>query len=86
MNIYKQFANYVIQSFFTDERKDEFIFLIIDNQYIESIANKMRLSKDNLIRGLQHIFYYKTSFYEDNAAVISMISLQLYAASECQSD
>lgn len=87
MKIYKKFSKYIINSFFTNDKKNEFASVIIDKQYMEEVAHQMELSKDFLIEQLcLQLFILNHNLTKDIDAIISIVALQLYAASECESD
>ena len=84
MSLYKLFAEYVISTFLTDDKKGEFAALVIDEQFIENAATEFDMTSDELIESLtKDVYhkYYSTTFGFHFA--LAVISLQLYAASKC---
>lgn len=87
MKLHKLFTKYVIKTFLTEDKKGEYVALVIDEQFMESAANELKLTLDKLIIGLRTELYsadYNTSLNLDLA--LTIISLQLYAASKCETD
>lgn len=87
MSLYKLFAEYVISTFLTDDKKGEFVALVIDEQFIENAATEFDVTPTELIESLTKDVYHK--YYSTTFGfqfVLAVISLQLYAASKCEAD
>lgn len=85
MRLYKLFAEYVITTFLTDDKKGEFAALVIDEQFIESAAAEFNMTPEKLIELLRYDFRYYWGTLDFYFA-LAVISLQLYAASICETD
>lgn len=87
MNCNKLFAEYVIETFLTNDKKGEFAALVIDEQFIESTASKLNITPNELVESLRkHAYYRYYSTNTDFSVTIAAIALQLYAASKRQTD
>lgn len=87
MNYNKLFAEYVVETFLTNDKKGEFAALVIDEQFIGNAAAKFNITHDELVESLRKYAYYR--YYSTNtdfSVVIATIALQLYAASKCETD
>ena len=52
MKTYELFSRYVIDSFLTNDKKGEFASLVIDELFMENVANKIQTSRDSLVENL----------------------------------
>ncbi|SHG28529.1 hypothetical protein [Dysgonomonas macrotermitis] len=87
MKTYELFSRYVIDTFLTHDKKDEFASLVIDEQFMENTANKIETSRDSLIKNLcSDLFTPYPDPIRSIDSIIAIVSLQLYAASKCESD
>lgn len=89
MKIYRLFSKYVIDTFLTHDRKDEFASLVIDGQFMESAANKIKVSRDSLVKNLCLELFTPCDnliTIRNIDSIIAIVALQLYAASKCESD
>ena len=87
MKPYKLFSRYVIDTFLTDDKKGEFASLLIDDQFMESAANKIETSRDNLLNNLcLELFNRYNNPDRDADSIVAIVALQLYAASKCEAD
>ncbi len=87
MNFYKLFSKYVANIFLSDDKKGEFASLVIDEKFIESAANELNVTIDDLIYNLRDELFHKyPNKTLDIDFAIAVISLQLYAASKCETD
>lgn len=87
MSLYKSFSKYVIETFLTDDKKFEYVSLIIDEQFIENAATKIKVTPKELIESLRADLYSEyPKVVSDINFVLATISLQLYAASICEKD
>lgn len=87
MEILQQFSNYIINTFFTYDKKGESVSVVIDKQLMEDIALKMGTSRKHLVKQLSLLlFNHNFNSKKSIDSVISIVALQLYAASECESD
>ncbi|MBF0649267.1 hypothetical protein IR083_10585 [Dysgonomonas sp. GY75] len=87
MKTYELFTRYVIDTFLTHDKKDEFASLVIDEQFMESAANKIEVSRDSLVKNLcLELFIPCDNPIRDIDSIVAIVALQLYAASKCESD
>lgn len=85
MELYQQFAKHIRKTFLSDDRKGEFVSLIVDEQYMNMVARDINVSKQSIIQDISHHFFsvYRTYNSFDDDSIIAIVGLQLYAASHC---
>ena len=87
MSLIKLFAQYVIDTFLTNDKKGEFAALVIDEQFIKNASIELKMSMPELIKSLRNDIYHKKRYTTtDFHFILAIISLQLYAASKCETD
>lgn len=87
MKLYKYLTEHVIKTFLTEDKKGEYVALVIDEQFMKNIAYKLDLSLDEFISKLKSRLYYNCCNEDkDLNFAFAAITLQLYAASKCETD
>ena len=77
-------GDYVRKYFFTDEKKGEYVYPIIDSSFINQYCHYAGLEKSNFLLSLGHD---KAVFLTDDSpieVVLGIIAIQLYAASKME--
>lgn len=87
MKIYRLFSKYVIDAFLTNDKKGEFASLVIDEQFMVGVADKIEISRGCLVDDLcLDLFTPYHNLIRNIDSIIAIVALQLYAASKCESD
>lgn len=87
MKLFHKFAGEVISSFLSDDKRGEFVSLVIDKQFMDDVALRLGVAKQDIIEHLSaELFSSYRSYPLDDYSVISIVAFQLYAASKCVTD
>jgi hypothetical protein len=87
MELYHRFAREVISSFLSDDKRGEFVSLVIDDLFMSNVATILGVETQSILAHLRaELFNCYRFFPLDDYSVISIVAYQLYAASTCVTD
>ena len=82
MELYQKFAGEVISSFLSEDKRGEFVSLVIDEQFMDETESKIGATRDSIIQSIYRVLSYTYNYRSANVEFpIAMVAIQLYAAS-----